>query len=144
MSQKKVPNKGGRPPKHAGRQLARFIANQQLDARTGIARLLKESRDSLIEDAGGAQHLTNRELVLVDRTASLLVIVGTLEGYIFSQKSLVDGDGQLIPVLRKSYLSYQNTLRLNLESLGLRPPKPNSEPDLHSYIKQKEAEGATD
>ena len=144
MSQKKVPNKGGHPPKHAGRQLARFIANQQLDARTGVARLLKEARQGLIEDAGGAANLTNRELFLVDRTAALLVIVGSIENYVFKKKSLVGEDGELIPVLRKGYLSYQNTLRLNLESLGLKPQKPDSEPDLHSYLKQKQAQEATE
>ena len=141
MSQKRTTNKGGHPPKHAGRQLARFIANQQLDERTGIARLLKESRNSLIEDAGGAANLTNRELVLVDRTAALLVIVGTLEGYVFSQKSLIQGDGELLPVL-KSYLSYQNTLRLNLESMGLRPARPDKTPNLAAYIAEKGQEGA--
>jgi hypothetical protein len=49
---------------------------------------------------------------------------------------MVGEDGELLPVL-KNYLSYQNTLRLNLESMGLRPQRPDPEPNLSDYLRQQ-------
>jgi hypothetical protein len=144
VGRKLVKNKGGRPGKHGSRALQRLMNKNALDQRTATARMLRQIRADLAEDAGGEAALTGREKALLDRTSALLLICSSIEAWTFKQQDLLTKDGTLPAVLTNNYLSFVNTARLNLIALGLKPAKPNSEPDLHSYIKQKEAEEATE
>lgn len=126
--------------KHGSRALQKLIDANALDQRTGVAKMLKQVRDDLAEDAGGMEHLTRREQLLVERTAAITVILSSIEGYVFKQGSLVDKEGNLLPVLGERYLSFVNVLRLNLAALGLKPPRPAPDADLSEYIRQQAKE----
>lgn len=100
--------------------------------------MLREVADSLAEDAGGWPHITNREKVLIERTAALVAILSSIERYIFRQRSLIDQQtSDLLPVLSQRYIAFSNTLRLNLLALGLKPGRPNEIPDLQNYLASK-------
>lgn len=124
----------GRPPKHHARWLARSLKENGLDGRTGPAKLLRMRENDLADDAGGWPNLTNREGVLVKRTAALTQLCETIEHYVFSQESPFTNGGELLAVLGKNYIAYANALRRNLEALGLRPDNAEKVPSLAEYL----------
>jgi hypothetical protein len=132
----------GRPPKHHARWLARRLKENGLDGRTGPAKLLKLRADELADDAGGWSYLTNRESVLVRRTAALLLLCETIEHHVFRQPSPFTDTGELLAVLAKSYIAYSNTARLNLVALGLRPERADRVPSLQEYLQSRRDSGA--
>jgi hypothetical protein len=141
MSQKKVPNKGGRPPKHGARMLGRLLRDNKIDQRLQVARLLKIQRDLLVDDAGGLANISNRELLLIEKTATLAVIMSAMENWAFKEKP-INPEGALLNVLAQNYIGYSNALRNNLTALGLKPTKPSSDIDLQDYLKQQQAQEA--
>jgi hypothetical protein len=135
-NQKQAQNPRGRQPKHGSRALERVLKENLIDQRTTTARMLRQIREDLAADAGGEAALSNREKMLIDRSASILLICSSIETWAFSQKDLLT-NGALPDVLSGHYLAYANSLRLNLVSLGLKPTRPDSEPSLHEYPEQK-------
>ncbi|MGD0950040.1 MAG: hypothetical protein ABSA52_21765 [Candidatus Binatia bacterium] len=131
----------GRPPKHYARWLARRLKENGLDGRTGPAKLLKMRADELADDAGGWPNLSNRECVLVQRTAALILLCETIEGHVFSQTTPFTDSGELLAVLSKNYIAYSNTVRLNLLALGLKPDKAPRVPTLEEYLAAKAGGG---
>ena len=129
----------GRPPKHHARWLARRLKENGLDGRTGPAKLLKLRADELADDAGGWPNMTNREAMLVRRTAALLLLCETIEHHVFTQESPFTATGELLAVLSKSYIAYSNTVRLNLVALGLKPEQPGALPTLQQYLAHRGA-----
>jgi hypothetical protein len=130
-------NPSGRKPLHGSRALERVLKENLIDQRTTTARMLRQIRQDLAEDAGGEAALTNRERTLIDRTSCVLLLCSSIENWAFSQKELLT-DGALPNVLATNYLSYVNTARLkNLISLGLKPSRPDAEPDLSTYLQQQ-------
>ena len=82
-----------------------------------IIRYLSGCRDALIIDLGGESSLSAQKLILIDRCISLLgVIRGIEESH---QENIMTDRGELRPALGKNYLSYVNSARLILCSLGL-------------------------
>jgi hypothetical protein len=123
--------------------LARRLKENGLDGRTGPAKLLKMRADELADDAGGWPNLSNRESVLVQRTASLILLCETIEHHVFSQQSPFTDSGVLLAVLAKNYIAYSNTVRLNLVALGLKPDKTPKLPSLAEYLQQRVQQTAT-
>lgn len=131
----------GRPPKHYVRWLSRQLKEAGLDGRTQRAKALQSIANVLADDAGGWPCLTNREVMLVRRTAALLLLCETIEQYVFSQQSPFTENGELLNVLAKNYIAYSNTVRLNLVALGLKPARPDAMPSLQDYIASKAGGG---
>jgi len=71
-----------------------------------------------VSPSGKADDLTAAQVVIIGRTLSIYAITRTLEDYI-SREGVFFAPGRIQPVLEK-YLSFNNTLRLNLERLGIR------------------------
>jgi hypothetical protein len=124
----------GRPPKHYVRWLSRQLKEAGFDGRTQQAKALQSIANDLADDAGGWANLTSREIMLVRRTAALLLLCETIEHHVFSQQNPFTETGELLNVLAKNYIAYSNTLRLNLLALGLKPPRPDAMPSLQDYI----------
>lgn len=139
-------------PKHGARALARHLAAGTLDGRTWIAKTLKEQRDQLAADRGcfrptadaaeaarchdgTCAHLSAAERMLLDRCAAATLICSTIEGHVFAAADrLVDDAGELLPILRKGYVSHVQSLSRMLQALGLRPDRGERVPDLASYL----------
>lgn len=128
----KKERKRGRPPKHGGYSL--LFKGELPENRKHIARWLTEAREGLIADLGpGEGNLTSAQGIIIDRVISKLGVVRCIEEYI-KENTVMKGD-RLSPSLRESYLAYNNSIRLDLQALGL--DKRTSEvPDLQSYLKE--------
>lgn len=131
-----------RPPKHGSRQLERLIRENALDGRTKTARMLRMIADDLAEDAGGWTRLTNREKLLIDRTATAAVIMQSIEGWVLTQPGPVDEKGDLLNVLRRGYLAYLAQVTRCLVALGLKPDRADRGPTLEEYIASREQNGS--
>ena len=83
-----------------------------------IKKYLTAIREGLIRERGPTEKdLSVAQLILIDRLISLLGIIRLIE-----EKAKEDGvfsGRNLIPSLRTSYISYNNTVRLTLEKLGI-------------------------
>ncbi|MBX3027787.1 hypothetical protein KF840_23070 [bacterium] len=118
------PRRAGTPLKSGARSLARHLAAGSLDQRTWIARALADLRQDLAADAGGYDRLTARERLLIDRCAAAALICSTIEGHVFGQADrLVDDAGELLPILRRGYVTHAQSLSRMLQALGLRPDR---------------------
>jgi len=108
MSRKKQ-GKPGRPAIHAG--YAYLVkANEAIP--------LTAARENLIQDLGPTeQDLTAAQIILIDRVITKLGIVRCIEEHI-RETSVMQGHN-LAPSLRQSYLAYNNSIRLDLQSLGI-------------------------
>jgi len=117
MSESKLIKKfsrGGRRPKPSGFS---FLTRRCTpDEKLRITRYLTGCRDTLLQDLGG-EDLSAQKLILIDRLISLLAIIRGIEE--FHQENIMTDTGELRPALGKNYLSYVNSARLILCSLGL-------------------------
>ncbi|MBX3024431.1 hypothetical protein KF840_05925 [bacterium] len=137
------PRRAGAPLKSGARSLARHIAAGSLDRRTWIARALADLRQDLAADAGGLDRLTARERLLIDRCAAAALICSTIEGHVFGHADrLVDNAGELLPILRRGYVTHVQSLSRMLQALGLRPDRTVDVPDLDAYLRDRAAPAA--
>lgn len=137
MDENKIKKKGksrrGRPPKTGGYSL--LIKGELPENRRYIARYLTEIREGLIEDLGpGEKDLSTAQRVLIDRIISKLGITRCIEEHI-RENSVMKGH-DLAPSLKASYLAYNNSIRLDLQALGI-DKKQSETLDLHEYIEDK-------
>ena len=109
--------------KHGARALSDYIAAGKIDGRTWIGKALRDLRLELAADAGGLDHLTARERMLIDRCAAAALICSTIEGHVFTSDRLVDDAGELLPILRKGYVTHVQSLSRMLQALGLSPAR---------------------
>jgi len=96
-----------------------FLATGQLpEHRVYILRYLSAARQGLIEDIGGQEKdLSTAQLILIDRIISKLGIIRCIEEHV-RENSIMEGN-DLAPALKSSYISYNNSVRLTLQLLGL-------------------------
>ena len=125
---------GKRPQKHGGYS---YLTTGELpESRTYILKYLIAVREGLIRDLGpNEQELSTAQLVLIDRVATKLGVIRCVEEHI-RENSVIVGD-DLAPSLKASYLAYNNSLRLDLQALGLEAKKANEFLDLKEYAKDK-------
>jgi len=128
----------GRPPKHGGYS---FLVKGELpENRRHIKEYLTSFREGLIADLGPAEeNLTTAQLVMVDRALGILGLLRCMEEHI-NETSVIQ-DGELSPLLRNSYLSYVNALRLILRELGIDKRAAEDALDLKTYLAEKSKEG---
>ncbi len=72
---------------------------------------------------------------LIDQTVFLQLVCQCTQDYVLREGSPLRGDGTLLPVLGQHYLAYVNTLRRNLETLGLEATE--KKVDLQEYIDEQ-------
>lgn len=138
MPRTKNPRKfAGRPPRDGSRLLQRVLNENALDQRTQTARALRAIRDDLAADAGGWDHVTSRERLLIERCAAQALIVAAIEAHVFGQPSVIGQDGALLPSLAKGYTAHVQSLARMLTSLGLRPDRADRTPDLQTYMQER-------
>jgi hypothetical protein len=125
--------------------LARLLASNALDRRTGIARDFHGAQDALVADRGGWEHTTTAEKMLVELAAMELLIVRSIFIWAARQPSFVTDtpDGpRLLGPLQKGFTSHAGTLARTLVALGLRPDKVDRLPSLQEYLAQREQDHA--
>ena len=134
-TKKKKKPRLGRPPKHGGYSL--LTAKGELpENRKYVRRYLTEVREGLIEDIGGTEEsLTTAQRVLIDRIVSKLGVVRCIEEHIRENTVMTGHD--LAPSLRGSYLAYNNSIRLDLQALGVDKRKGEEGLDLMTYVQEK-------
>jgi hypothetical protein len=75
-------------------------------------------RQGLIQDLGPTENdLSTARIVLIDRITTKLGVIRCVEEHI-RENSVMAGE-DLAPSLKASYLAYNNSLRLDLQALGL-------------------------
>lgn len=104
-----------------------------------IERYLTGVRQGLIRDLGGGveDSLTTAQLILVDRTVSILGVLRCIEEYI-RENTVMQGD-QLSTSLKQAYLAYNNTIRSNLVVLGVEKKVGNHSRTTLEVIKEFDA-----
>ena len=116
-AKKKRKIRRGRPPRHGGFSLL-VKKGEFPENRRYIANWLTEVREGLIEDLGPFENdLSTAQRVLIDRIISKLGVVRCIEEYI--RENAVMTGSRLSPSLRESYLAYNNSIRLDLQALGI-------------------------
>jgi len=88
-----------------------FTPLGHLDGRTKAARILKNTRDTLIGHCGGSPSIT--QLQIIERCAWLTLKLAMLDGKIAAGKDTSFDNDQ--------YLAWQGHLTRNLVKLGLQP-----------------------
>jgi hypothetical protein len=105
----------GRPIVHGG--YSRLKSNL-LKGQPRLRRYLEESRGRLIENLGGEDRLTCAQLILIDRAVGKLTVLRLMEARI-AEVGAFGKDGELLPLLSKPYLRFADSLRKDLQALGI-------------------------
>jgi hypothetical protein len=109
--------KGGRRPRsHGGYS---YLTTGALpEQRANVLRYLMAVRQGLVLDLGPTEEeLSTAKIVLIDRITTKLGVIRCIEEHIRDNSVIVGDD--LAPSLKASYLAYNNSLRLDLQALGL-------------------------
>jgi len=106
----------GRKKRHGGYT---YLSTGRLpEHRKHIEKYLTAARENLIKDLGPTEEeLTTAQIIIIDRIVSKLGIVRCIEEHI-RENSVMRGQ-ELAPSLKTSYLAYNNSIRLDLQALGL-------------------------
>jgi len=131
----------GPAQRHGG--FSYFSAGRLPRHRRYLLRYLTACRQGMIRDLGPTdQDLSTAQLILVDRAIGKLGLLRCIEEHV--REHGVMAGHQLASALRGSYLSYSNSLRLDLQALGLHRKKTEEPLDLGRYLAQKDAEKVKD
>ncbi len=110
-----------------------------LDGRTRLAKALNHLRQDLVQTIGGDP--SPQQSILIERIIRKVLVLDTIDRHV-EEQGLFTGDGTLIPVLQKAYLGWSNSVRRDLEVLGLRRQvKEITSTDLDRYLNQRAKDG---
>jgi hypothetical protein len=101
------------------------------DGRTLEGKRLKSLMARIVNDIRGEDGLTVEQELRLGTIRTSLIVLFQIGKYIDQQPELIT-NGDLIPVLRNSYLRYSNSLREQLD--GLYRTRPVEAPDLNGYL----------
>ena len=124
--------------------LAALNGQRRIDGRTRLGLGLKRIRDALVSDLGVArwEDLSTQQRMLATRVIHKHLFAECIETWLLENGPLRK-NGTARPALGTNYLAITNSLRLDLQALGLtRVPK--DVPDLALAIQQAQREGASD
>jgi hypothetical protein len=125
MSNSKLESKlaPGRPPRTHGGYA--FLTSGKLpEQRAHLIRYLSNVRAGLIHDLGGSEeNLSTQQIILIDRIISILGVVRCIEEHA-KEYGVMERGGKLSPSLGQHYISFNNTLRLTLQLLGIDRAEP--------------------
>ena len=107
---------GRRPRSHGGYS---FLVKGDLpEDRSHILKYLMAAREGLTRDLqDSGKGLTTAQIILIDRITTKLGVVRCMEEHV-REHSVFEGD-EIAPCLRASYLAYVNSVRLDLQALGI-------------------------
>lgn len=107
---------GRRPRSHGGYS---FLTSGELpEQRANVLKYLMAARQGLVRDLGPTEDdLSTAQIILIDRITTKLGVIRCVEEHI-RENSVIAGD-DLAPCLKASYLAYNNSLRLDLQALGI-------------------------
>jgi hypothetical protein len=109
--------KRGRPPRHGGYSLI-LKSGGLPESRTYLRTYITEVRRDMIRDLGPRESdLTAAARMVLDRAVSKLCIIRVIEEWV-KEEGVFKG-GELSPVLAKSYITYCESLRRDLLTLGI-------------------------
>ncbi len=118
MSPNPTKKRNGRPPRHGGYSIM-VQAGELPERRAYLREYLTEVREGLVNDLGPLEaDLTAAQVVLIDRVISKLSIIRCIEEHV-REKGVFTKAGDLDSVLSKSYLAWANSIRLDLQALGI-------------------------
>jgi hypothetical protein len=146
MSKKKKPETltaklpPGRKRHHGGYA---FLTTGRLpEHRKYVEQYLTGAREQLVQDIGGGeQNLSAQEIILIDRVICKVGVLRCIEEHV--KETGVFHGNRLNPALSKNYLSYSNSVRLDLQALGIGKRKADEIlPPLAVYVAEKDAEQA--
>ena len=115
--------KGGQPNNVNAKKHGAFASLENLDQRTGLAKGLRALREDLTTALGG--NLSPQEALLIDRCVYKAARIASWEAYTLNGGEPSDTDAH--------YLAWANSLRLDLQALGLQRRAAPAE-DLRSYL----------
>lgn len=102
--------------------------------RRHIESYLTAAREEMIYDLSKSEaNLTAAQIILIDRTVCMLGIVRAIEEHIRQNSTVMKGE-ELAPSLKASYLSYNNSIRLNLQALGIKKGFVKGKTALENYL----------
>ena len=76
-------------------------------------------KNELIKDLGGEENLSAQKKALINNTALLQGVIFLIGEHVIKEAGVFSAPGQLQPCLGKSMIAYINSLRLNLQTLGI-------------------------
>jgi len=90
------------------------------DGRSTDGKALANTMRNLVDDLGGERNLTGPMRILINSNVRpKLITLMLINNYInLKQNEILDDQGNLIPALSKSYISFSNALRLDLQALN--------------------------
>lgn len=122
----------GRKRTHGG--FAYLTSGKLPEHRKYVEQYLTAARMNLIADLGPTEEdLTTAQIILIDRIVTKLGVIRCIEEHT-REKTVMTGN-LLAPALRASYLAYNNSVRLDLQALGINIKKADDTPDIQDYIK---------
>lgn len=109
------------------------------DHRRYLRRYLTEAREGLIADLGPDEAaLSTAQRILIDRVIGKLGVLRLIEEW--AREKGIMQDAKLASPLQDNYLSWANSIRLDLMALGIKTRVGQGEPlDLGRYIEQADA-----
>lgn len=117
---------------------SRHFRRRYSDLRTAEGKGLQAALDALVEDLGG--DLRAGQLLVLPRVREKLITLALIGSWIDKQSDLLTKTGDLLPVLKSSYLGYSESLRRDVEWLySMASRRPSRTVDLESYIAGKKA-----
>jgi len=118
---------------------SRHFRKKYSDGRTVQGKALKGALDALSEDLGG--NLGAGQLLILSRVREKLITLSCIGEWIDRQPSVLTDQGELLPVLKSSYLGYSESLRKDVEWLySMASRRPSRVPDLEAYLKAKKVD----
>jgi len=134
MGKKEIRLHPGKRKKHGG--YAYLSKGTIPENRAYIERYLTGVREGLINDLGPEEKdLTAAQIIIIDRVVTKLGVIRCIEEHI-RENSVMKGH-DLAPSLRKSYLAYNNSVRLDLTALGIDKRKADEALNLREYVAEK-------
>ena len=132
--------KPGRKVKHGGFS---YLATGKLpEDRRYILQYLTAARENLIRDIGPTEEdLTAAQIILIDRIITKLGVIRCIEEHI-RENSVMKGH-DLARCLQSSYLAYNNSVRLDLQALGINK-RVGEHGDLKGYLQKAYGKGKED
>lgn len=126
--------RGGQTIKHGGYSF--MVKGELPENRKYILRYLTAVREGLIRDLGPTESdLTTAQIIIIDRIVTKLGVIRCIEEHI-RENSVMVGDN-IAPSLSQNYIAYNNSVRLDLDKLGIHTRKADEGEDLQVYIDKK-------
>jgi len=111
-----------------------FLRTEAFPAkRRHIESYLTAARQGMINDLAETEgDLSTGQIIIIDRIISMLGVTRCIEEYV-RENAVMKGE-ELSPSLKSSYLSYNNSIRLNLVALGIKRKVVTGKTALDNYL----------